>query len=658
MDAAQQRFPVKVVFVVDTTDTMRSLDPNYYYAKAVDDAIQRYMNSNQGNYSFAVIGYDGRPQVLTASMAGEEGFTRNPALLQNAMTRLRQSNGCVGTRCRDLPGALSLASSLITGDLTTVPKGELARTRYVVVLFAGGPPSPRISKCQCGDVIHDPMCKMPPNNITDQQCEQTIYLRQLTALVNQVRGAGAPDMRVHTYYLRDVRSPLQPQEETIELLQRLSEAGNGAFDCRSARDCSESPELDRCRRLMALCPTGVTSLLGFSIDSTQRPFLIKKLIVSNLNVVATATGPKLDSDGDGLTDEEEMALGTRPDLEDTDGDGIGDLVEVRLGLDPRAPNKAPDVCYGIDFSLLPATPLPDGDGDFINDCEERLLGTDPTLADTDGDGLPDGLELRGGTNYLLADYLIPPYDHDGIPNGDEVRQHTAPRADDSAEALGRAYQYLEDNEGIKALPFASQPRDISGVAVLDISAGATPGGGTLSFLAGPPAQLRWKDAGDCDFGPPVTVDPKAIDQQGGVTLTLDSFSTGGTACSTPGKPMPPAMSDFRLTVRVDNAAVLPPKNVDETIVVGTATRACERYQVRNISLLTPVPDQTPGRQTNSNGINNVYVFFGQGPDGQLTTPGIFSTALIRARYAPPAKREPADPEIVLSQGDFLVLGGH
>ncbi|MCO4773846.1 MAG: DUF11 domain-containing protein, partial [Deltaproteobacteria bacterium] len=45
-----------------------------------------------------------------------------------------------------------------------------------------------------------------------------------------------------------------------------------------------------------------------------------------------------DCDGDGLTDEEEEALGTDPCGEDTDGDGIPDGTEVTLGLDPTVPD--------------------------------------------------------------------------------------------------------------------------------------------------------------------------------------------------------------------------------------------------------------------------------------------------------------------------------
>jgi hypothetical protein len=42
----------------------------------------------------------------------------------------------------------------------------------------------------------------------------------------------------------------------------------------------------------------------------------------------------LDSDGDGLTNREELALGTNPNAADTDGDGFSDRAEVLAGSDP------------------------------------------------------------------------------------------------------------------------------------------------------------------------------------------------------------------------------------------------------------------------------------------------------------------------------------
>jgi len=68
-----------------------------------------------------------------------------------------------------------------------------------------------------------------------------------------------------------------------------------------------------------------------------------------------------DTDGDGLTDAQEISAGTNASLADTDGDGYTDYYEINTSL------------------------------------------TDPTMADTDSDLIADGDEARLGTNALLFD---------------------------------------------------------------------------------------------------------------------------------------------------------------------------------------------------------------------------------------------------------------
>lgn len=69
----------------------------------------------------------------------------------------------------------------------------------------------------------------------------------------------------------------------------------------------------------------------------------------------------------------------------------------------------------------------DADCDKLTNQEERALGTSRSSADSDGDGLSDGVEVkRIGTDPLDSDT-----DHDGVDDGDEMADGTEPRDSDS-----------------------------------------------------------------------------------------------------------------------------------------------------------------------------------------------------------------------------------
>lgn len=98
----------------------------------------------------------------------------------------------------------------------------------------------------------------------------------------------------------------------------------------------------------------------------------------------------VDSDGDGIPDEEELRLGMDPNNPadaqlDEDHDGLTALEEYRAGTDPHNP---------------------DTDGDGISDGDEvhctRGYCTNPLLADTDGDGVRDGTEILTGSDPTNA----------------------------------------------------------------------------------------------------------------------------------------------------------------------------------------------------------------------------------------------------------------
>ena len=123
--------------------------------------------------------------------------------------------------------------------------------------------------------------------------------------------------------------------------------------------------------------------------------------VTNGMVVAyhfgTGSDPTVaDTDGDGLDDRAEAAIGTSARYTDTDLDGLTDGWENANGIDPLVV-AGDDGMYG------------DPDRDRLSNAKEFEYGTDPSVADTDGDGLRDGLE----TGSVFATNAIPWLSFDG-----------------------------------------------------------------------------------------------------------------------------------------------------------------------------------------------------------------------------------------------------
>ncbi len=135
--------------------------------------------------------------------------------------------------------------------------------------------------------------------------------------------------------------------------------------------------------------------------------------------IGTCTDPsKTDTDGDGLSDSEEvLAYRTNPLVADTDGDGIPDGVEVSVGTDPRSTDTDADgmpdgweAYYGLN-PLVDDSSL-DADNDGLANRAEYESGTNPAEQDTDGDGIGDREEL-GWWEYFST---LPAFSYSNVTN--------------------------------------------------------------------------------------------------------------------------------------------------------------------------------------------------------------------------------------------------
>jgi LmbE family N-acetylglucosaminyl deacetylase len=113
---------------------------------------------------------------------------------------------------------------------------------------------------------------------------------------------------------------------------------------------------------------------------------------------------------------------------DSDGDGLPDAWEIANQLDPLD-----------DGSVTPQNgPFGDPDSDGSTNLAEFQRGTNPRLADTDQDGLADGVETNTGVFVSASNTGSNPLstdtDQDGLNDGSEVAGRTNPNdADDPGQ---------------------------------------------------------------------------------------------------------------------------------------------------------------------------------------------------------------------------------
>jgi hypothetical protein len=440
-------FPVKVLFMVDTSDSMSVTDRSAKRADAVNNVLKRY--TADPAVSFAII-------TFNSAIAATPGFA-NPADLSGINLSYADS-------LTDYQGALGKAYDMISKDILASGASDVARSKYIIIFFSDGTPDPQCSasptpcgtgQCPAHQHCRATVCKDDYLICTVARKDwSTAFAPPIPATMYPDLGAGA-DYNQPTQILRAVDDIMGLQDFYHVGEIRLHTAF--LYDPEAASDPLAVPfGLDKPggeALMTAMAEHGLGTFTEFNTASqidflsiNYTPFKeqnsLAGVLATNLSVIDIGNGLAADTDQDGLTDDEErtgltcvVTSPTCSDSADSDGDGYTDLFEERnrvSGFDPLDPKKP----------LTPCGSRADSDGDLLRDCEEAFLGTDPKNPDTDGDHIPDGLEFRAGMNPLDASDAFGDLDSDGDRNLDEVTAHTNPNV---APPLGYTpVRYLYD----------------------------------------------------------------------------------------------------------------------------------------------------------------------------------------------------------------------
>jgi hypothetical protein len=315
----------------------------------------------------------------------------------NYLAALGDAYTIINTDIQNVKNCAALAvGSASPGSWCPTP-GDQTSSYYTIVFMSDG--SPITSIGGVGEDANGNIVVTGPITIVKQPTDEIL------AEVSTIMGLASNSQYVAgmelftVYYYHPGNVDLSGQT----LLSQMAQVGNGiAYNATSGSNIDYQTFLPSTKHIK---------------------YTLSDIFVTNSSVVMEADGnAHLDTDMDGMADDQEKINGTNPDLTDTFGLGISDMVlnaangsapcqtfnALGICTDPLPAlviNLSTGVCKGVTGS---------SDPDGLTDCEKLVLSDTGGInnPDSNGDGIPDWLELKNGVPFQLG--TAPPVTSPGL----------------------------------------------------------------------------------------------------------------------------------------------------------------------------------------------------------------------------------------------------
>lgn len=402
-------FPVKVLFAIDCSGSMGAAgegsDPSNRRLAAARAFIDEY--NGYPNISFEILLWN--QGIYRATEAdGQRGFTKDIGEIDAVLSNV------VNTGTTDYVGTIESINEDVSRDIGNVDNHDsLVRSKYVVLFFSDG-------------------LDFVPGS-TEQRVTES--LNAIQDIVDMVDEEGVGDFAFHTIMLPGIDMSESDRQECRSLLMQMADTGRGRYD-----ELSDAGEIQN------------TTFIDFLDLRLTAEYQVKFMVAFNFNVVPGVDTILMDSDGDGLSDQQELEPDspvwppTDPYNADTDGDGLSDFAELKLDNNNRSFNPTEYGTQCEQYRLLDGSYM-DTDDDGLNDCVEFFKGTNRFHPDTDADGIPDVVEFYTDSNPLENQTSLDS-DFDGVINWYEVQRHTNVVANDPKVRQRWAYVYDYVDRGV------------------------------------------------------------------------------------------------------------------------------------------------------------------------------------------------------------------